>query len=99
MSSRPSRTEITSPSALKTELPDDPPVVIPSNWIRSAVTRDRIPAVIDVRTMEVRSRAVRDSPATNLPPRVGADLLTIFFFKDRPPPHLPLLSPPRALPT
>ncbi|OLB68240.1 MAG: hypothetical protein AUI09_00950 [Gemmatimonadetes bacterium 13_2_20CM_2_66_5] len=26
--------------------------------------------------MEVRSRAVRDSPATNLPPRVGADLLT-----------------------
>src|SRR5437016_14101880 len=52
-------TEITSPSALKTGLPDDPPVVIPSNWIRSAVTRDRIPAVIDVRTMEVLSRRPR----------------------------------------
>ena len=46
--------EVTSPLALKTGLPDDPPIVIPSNWITSSVTREMMPAVIDVRTTAER---------------------------------------------
>src|SRR5512134_1158779 len=57
-------TETTSPFELTTGLPEEPPVVMPSNWIRSAVTRDRIPAVIEVRMTLARSRA-KPEPAGN----------------------------------
>src|SRR5207244_13011266 len=50
-------TAITSPSALKSGLPDDPPIVMPSNWMTSSVAREMMPADIDVRTTDERSRA------------------------------------------
>src|SRR2546426_9335890 len=45
-------TAITSPSALKSGLPDDPPIVMPSNWMTSSVAREMMPADIDVRTTD-----------------------------------------------
>src|SRR2546422_6767789 len=49
-------TAITSPSALKSGLPDDPPIVMPSNWMTSSVAREMMPADIDVRTTDERDR-------------------------------------------